>query len=205
MIKLPVLLFRLLFILIFCVTTVYAKGQLLDSLTLDTLTGYVNLQEALKEPDKVVKLVLRKQHLKSFPKEIFQFKNLQYLDLSKNSIKEIPDSIGTLTQLQYLSCSKNGLMHVSKEIGKLHNLVYLNLNQNDLEMLPPQIGNLEKLETLDLWSNNFDEYPASLSNLKALKVIDLRNILISDETQAYLKGLMPKATVYMSPSCKCKW
>lgn len=205
MIKLPAPLFRVLFILIFCLANVYAKAQLLDSLSLDTLTGYVNLQEALKEPDKVVKLVLRKQHLKTFPQEIFQFKNLQYLDLSKNSIKDIPDSIGTLTQLQYFSCSKNGLQHLSKEIGKLHNLVYLNLNQNDLEMLPPQIGNLEKLETLDLWSNNFDEYPASLSNLKSLRVIDLRNILISDETQAYLKGLMPRATVYMSPSCKCKW
>lgn len=205
MIKLPVLRSKFLFIAILCLASLFAKAQLLDSLTLDTLTGHVSLQEALKEPDKVVKLVLRKQHLKTFPKEIFQFKNLQYLDLSKNSINEIPDSISTLTQLQYFSCSKNGLMHVSKEIGKLHNLVYLNLNQNDLELLPPQIGNLEKLEILDLWSNNFDEYPASLANLKSLKVIDLRNILISDETQAYLKGLMPRATVHMSPSCKCKW
>lgn len=205
MIKLPVLQFRLLIIAFLCTANFFAKAQLLDSLSLDTLTGHVSLQEALKEPEKVVKLVLRKQHLKTFPKEIFQFKNLQYLDLSKNSIREIPDSIGTLTQLQYFSCSKNGLMRISKEIGKLHNLVYLNLNQNDLEMLPPQIGNLEKLETLDLWSNNFDEYPASLGNLKALKVIDLRNILISDETQAYLKKLMPNATVHMSPSCKCKW
>lgn len=205
MIKLPALRFKFFVIVMLSLACSFAKAQLLDSLTLDTLTGHVNLQEALKEPDKVVKLVLRKQHLKSFPKEIFQFKNLQYLDLSKNSIKEIPDSIGTLTQLQYFSCSKNGLLNVSKEIGKLHNLIYLNLNQNDLESLPPQIGNLEKLEILDLWSNNFDGYPASLGNLKSLKVIDLRNILISDETQAYLKGLLPKATVYMSPSCKCKW
>lgn len=196
---------KFILILVICFTSIFAKAQLLDSLTLDTLTGHTNLQEALKEPDKVIKLVLRKQHLKSFPKEILQFKNLQYLDISKNSIKELPDSIGTLTNLQYLACSKTGLLHITKEIGKLTNLVYLNFNQNELESLPPQIGNLEKLEMLDLWSNNFDDYPASLSGLKSLKVIDLRNILISDETQAYLKGLMPKATVYMSPSCKCKW
>ena len=181
------------------------KSQMLDSLTLDTLTGYTNLQEALKNPDSVIKLVLRKQHLKSFPKEILQFKNLQYLDISKNSIKELPDSIDLLGKLQYFSCSKTGLERLPKEIGKLTNLVYLNLNQNDLSSLPPQIGNLEKLETLDLWSNNFDEYPESLSNLKSLKLLDLRNILISDETQKYILSLLPKATVYMSPSCKCKW
>jgi Leucine-rich repeat (LRR) protein len=80
----------------------------LDSLTLDTLTGFTNLQEALKNPDAVTKLVLRRQHLKSFPKEILQFKNLQYLDISKNSIAELPDSIDKLINLQYFACSKTG-------------------------------------------------------------------------------------------------
>lgn len=184
---------------------VKAQAQLLDSLTLDTLTGYTSLQEAAKNPDAVVKLVLRKQHLKSFPKEILQFKNLQYLDISKNSIAELPDSIGTLTNLQYFACSKTGLKTLTKEIGKLTNLTYLNLNQNDLERLPPQIGNLEKLEYLDLWSNNFEEYPSSFSSLKSLRMLDLRNILISDEVQASIQNMLPKAKVYMSPSCKCKW
>lgn len=182
-----------------------AKAQLLDSLTLDTMTAYTNLQEALKDPDKVIKLVLRKQRLKSFPYEILKFRNLQYLDVSKNSIETLPDSIDKLINLQYFACSKTGLKQVPKQIGRLTNLTYLNLNQNDLEMLPPQIGNLEKLEILDLWSNNFSEYPSTLSSLKSLKVIDLRNILINDETQEYLQKLMPKAKVYMSPSCKCKW
>lgn len=205
MIKLPALLSKYIILVCICFVSLFTKAQLLDSLSLDTLTAYEDLNEAVKNPNAVVKLVLRKQHLKSFPKEIFLFKNLQYLDISKNSIKEIPDSIGTLTQLQYFACSKTGLQHISKEIGKLQNLVYLNMNQNDLEYLPPQIGNLDKLEILDLWSNNFNEYPESLRNLSSLKVIDLRNILISDETQESLKHLMPKATVHMSPSCKCKW
>jgi Leucine-rich repeat (LRR) protein len=184
---------------------VRAQTQLLDSLSLDTLTGYTNLQEALKNPDAVVKLVLRKQHLKSFPKEILKFKNLQYLDISKNSIEELPDSIGTLTNLQYFACSKTGLQRVTKEIGKLTNLTYLNLNQNDLEYLPPQIGNLEKLEYLDLWSNNFNEYPSTFASLTSLRVLDLRNILISDEVQTSIQTMLPKAKVYMSPSCRCKW
>jgi Leucine-rich repeat (LRR) protein len=199
--------FKVALILLFVLTTkpTNAQNQLLDSLTLDTLTGFTNLQEALKNPEAVVKLVLRKQHLKSFPIEVFKFKNLQYLDISKNSISELPDSINLLSNLQYFACSKTGLNSLPKELGKLTNLIYLNFNQNDLESLPPQIGNLEKLEVLDLWSNNLDEYPSTLSSLKSLKVLDLRNILISDEVQANIMRMLPHAKVYMSPSCRCKW
>ena len=197
--------FKIVFIITLSFSFKISYAQLLDSLALDTMRGYSSIQEAMKDPEAVIKLVLRKQHLKYFPKEILQFKNLQYLDISKNSIAELPDSIYLLSNLQYLACSKTGLEHLPKEIGKLSNLVYLNLNQNDLEMLPPQIGNLEKLEILDLWSNNFDEYPASLSGLKSLKVLDLRNILISDEVQNKIVNMLPRAKVYMSPSCKCKW
>ena len=211
MIKLPAAMckffYKIILIFTFIISTHLLQAQvvLMDSLTLDTLTGFTNLQEALKNPDAVTKLVLRKQHLKSFPKEILQFKNLQYLDISKNSIAELPDSINALSNLQYFACSKTGLQHLNKSIGKLSNLLYLNCNQNDLEALPPQLGNLEKLEILDLWSNNFNEYPSTLSGLKSLKVIDLRNILISDEVQATITNMLPKAKVYMSPSCKCKW
>ncbi len=211
MIKLPVQMCRffskitLIVLITFSVQCVNAQVPLLDSLTLDTLTGFTDLQEALKNPDAVTKLVLRKQHLKSFPKEIYQFKNLQYLDLSKNSIKEIPDSIGILTNLQYFSCFKSGVERLSKDIGKLTNLLYLNLNQNEIEYLPPQIGNLEKLEILDLWSNNLAEYPSSMANLKSLKVLDLRAILMTDELQAQVTSMLPKAKVHMSPSCRCKW
>lgn len=192
-------------LIVFSLFVNIASAQLLDSLTLDSLTGHTDLIEAMKNPDAVIKLVLRKNHLKSFPKEILKFKNLQYLDISKNSISELPDSIGTLSQLQYFACSKTGLKTLNGEIGKLTNLKFLNINQNDLSALPPQIGNLENLEILDAWSNNFDEYPASLKSLKSLRVLDLRNILISDETQLYILSLLPKCTVYMSPSCKCKW
>ena len=182
-----------------------SNAQLLDSLALDTLTPFTSIQEAIKSPDAVIKLILRKQHLKTFPKEILLFKNLQYLDLSKNDIKEIPDGIGVLNNLQYFACYKSGVERLSPDIGKLSNLLYLNLNQNEIEVLPPQIGNLEKLEILDLWSNNLGEYPPSLSNLKSLKVLDLRAILMTDELQNKVEAMLPKAKVYMSPSCRCKW
>jgi Leucine-rich repeat (LRR) protein len=197
--------YKIIFILIFLSAIFTSKAQLLDSLTLDTTFAFTSIEEALKNPDAVVKLVLRKQKFKSFPTEIFKLKNLQYLDISKNSIKYLPDSIGTLKNLQYFSCSKTGLEKIPGEIGQLSNLKYLNLNQNEIEYLPPQIGNLESLEILDLWSNNFSEYPSSLASLTKLKVLDLRNILINEERQNFIKGMLPKTTIYMSPSCTCKW
>ena len=78
----------------FCIaSTSFSQVPLLDSVTLSNYQEYTDLREALTEPDNVIKLSLRKKKYKSFPKEIYQFKNLQYLDLSKNDLKELPDSI----------------------------------------------------------------------------------------------------------------
>ncbi|MCU0433096.1 MAG: leucine-rich repeat domain-containing protein [Bacteroidia bacterium] len=177
---------------------------LLDSLTLDTMPAFTSLAEALKQPDKVVKLVLRKQKLDSFPQAIFQFKNLQYLDLSRNNIHEIPDSIGTLKNLQVLQLSRNKIEYIPRTIGDLSQLRILNINQNELYVIPPQIGKLKKLEVLDLWSNNITVFPDELKDISGnLKVLDLRTILINRETQDRVKAMLPHTKVYFSPPCKC--
>jgi Leucine-rich repeat (LRR) protein len=185
-------------------TKIVAQNQLLDSLTLDTLTAYTNLEQALKSPEKVVKLVLRRNKLKTFPIEIFQFTNLQYLDLSKNNIKEIPSQIGTLKDLQYFSISKNGLEKFPSQIGDLTNLYYLNGNQNELTDLPPEIGQLKNLRNLDLWDNNIDMLPDEIKNCKKLKTLDLRAIMISDAKQDQIHSLLRHTKIYFSPSCKCQ-
>jgi Leucine-rich repeat (LRR) protein len=185
-------------------TTSFSQNGLLDSLTLDTLDSYTSIAEAMKNPDKVIKLELRKKKLKQFPKEIFQFKNLQYLDLSKNSITEIPAEIGELKDLQILIVSKNELETLPKEIGELENLQYLNVNQNEIGSLPPQIGNLKNLKNFDLWSNNVDSFPSEIKNLRKLLVLDLRVILIPDAEQERIQSLLPKTKIYFSPYCKCQ-
>jgi Leucine-rich repeat (LRR) protein len=177
---------------------------LLDSLSLDTTTAYTDLNLALKNPDQVIKLVLRKQKLKAVPKEILQFKNLQYLDLSKNSIKELPEELGTLKNLQYFAASKNSIEVFPPELGKLINLRWLNLNQNEMMLLPPQIGDLVNLEYLDLWSNNLDHFPEEMKNLKKLKSMDLRVILITDTEQSRIQGMLPNTRIFFSANCNCK-
>lgn len=180
------------------------KYPLLDSITLDTMAGYTDLAAAMKEPEKVIKLVLRKQKLQAFPKEIWSFPNLQYLDLSKNQISEFPDSLGQLKNLQVIHLSKNKIESLPRDIGELTNLVVLEINQNELTMLPPQIGKLKKLQYLDLWSNNISIFPDELKEIQDnLKVMDLRVILINYDTQDRIRKLLPKTTIYFSPPCHC--
>ncbi|HLG03478.1 MAG TPA: leucine-rich repeat domain-containing protein [Bacteroidia bacterium] len=200
-------------ILLICITGIClpstAEAQqvripLYDSLTLDTMIGHTDLAAALNEPEKVVKLVLRKEKLKEFPKEIWSFPNLQYLDLSKNQITEFPDTLWKLKNLQMLFLSKNRIVSLPREIGEQSNLFLLNLNQNELISLPPQIGKLKKLKFLDLWSNNISIFPEELKELEDnLLVLDLRVILINHEQQDRIRKLLPKTTIYMSPPCKC--
>jgi leucine-rich repeat protein SHOC2 len=196
-----------LYILIFCLLTNFALAQqgLLDSMTLATYQEYTDLDEAMKNPDEVIKLNLRKKKLKGFPREVLKMKNLQYLDVSKNNIKELPDSIVTLSNLQYLMVSRTGLERLPANIGQLKNLKHLNVNQNEISVLPFSFGDLESLEVADLWSNNLDYFPESMSKLKNLKWMDLRNILIPQVHQENIQAMLPETMIHFSPPCQCSW
>jgi len=188
---------------IFCVQ--FSRAQLLDSVELAMAPEYSDLQEALKNPDAVIRLSLRKQKLKAFPKEILQLRKLQYLDLSKNNIKELPDSITVLQDLQYLIVSRTGLEVLPKNFGGLKNLRHLNLNQNELSVLPYSFGDLENLEVADLWSNNLEYFPDSMNRLKNLREMDLRNILIPAVNQENIQNMLPGTKIHFSPPCNCSW
>jgi len=181
-----------------------AQNALLDSVSLDTISAITSIDEAMKHPLDVIKLDLKRKHLKKFPLEILKCTNLQYLDLGKNNIDEIPHEIGELKDLQYLSLSKNKLQDVPVEIGQLTNLFYLNLNQNDIGSLPPTIGYLVNLRVLDMWSNTIDKFPEEMKNLKNLNYLELRVIMIPDAEQVRLKRLLPETKIEFSPYCKCQ-
>lgn len=193
----------ILIILIAFAFSAKAQVALLDSLTLDTMQAFTSLEAGLKDPDKVIKLVLRKHKLKEFPMDIVKFKNLQYLDLGRNNLKALPPELGGLGSLQVLILSRNSIESLPYEIGQLKSLKILNVNQNELSSLPKTIGDLEKLEYLDLWSNNIDDFPDELKKLKLLKVMDLRVILINNANQKKIQSMLPNTKIFFSPDCKC--
>lgn len=195
---------RLIFLIFFCVLfSASSKCQLLDSAALEATFSYTSIEEAMKNPDAVIRLDLRKAKLKTFPVEIFKLKNLQYLDISKNNIKYVPDSLDMLPNLQYFNASRNRIESVPMTIGKMTNLKWMIWHNNELISLPPQLGNLENLEYLDLWNNNLSIFPETLGKLKKLKVMDLRHILLNDEQQNRLRELLPTTNLLMDRACNC--
>ena len=182
---------------------VAAFTQLLDSAQFHAAPVFTNLNEALQNPEKVYRLNLSKKKLKTFPMEIFKFKNLQELNLSKNKLDSLPEQIGTLTNLQVLNVSGNKLLYLPDSTGELKNLKKLVGSRNSLLAIPKRIGDLQNLEILDLWENDISVFPEELSKLKKLRWMDLRVILIDDNQQERIRQLVPKAKVFFSPSCHC--
>ena len=168
----------------------------------DTI-AFKDLKEALKNPDIVYVLELKRIQGDDFPVEVFQFKNLESLNLSKNSFRSIPYEIGQLKKLRYLNLAKNNIKKLPESIGDLSNLEQLIISQNILTELPRSIGKLKKLKFLDLWSNELDHFPAEIANCESLRTIDMRGILMPDEEHAELKAKAPQAKIYLTPGCNC--
>jgi len=182
-----------------------SSAQLLDSLSLDTVTACTSIHDALNDSTNVLKLDLSKQKLTEFPKELRKLTSLQYLDLSKNKITDLPTWIGELKDLQVLILYKNKIDSLRWQIGELSHLKYLDLNRTDLEKLPRSMGKLKELQTLNLWSDNIGSYPYELKNLSDnLKTLDLRDVLVNDASQKFLKAILPNTTIYFSPICPCE-
>lgn len=177
--------------------------QLIDSAALSVAPIYTTLEDALKNPDTVYRLDLKRSKLKTLPKEIFLLKNLQELNLSKNQLIELPEEIGELINLQLLDISSNDLQSLPASIGKLKKLKKISAGRNEIIAIPAQIGELENLEILDLWDNNLSEFPDEMGKLKKLRWMDLRAILIEDDVQERIQKMLPKTKIHFSPSCNC--
>jgi tetratricopeptide (TPR) repeat protein len=148
--------------------------NMLDLDALENMNGFTSLEEALKNPDAVIKLDLQNNGMKALPPEIGRFRNLQYLNVSRNQLSELPREIGNLSRLQVLNASGNQIDVVPMEIRKLQNMKQLNLATNLLKKLPPEIGNLTKLEFLDASENRLSQVPAAIGLATNLRTVYLR-------------------------------
>ena len=195
---------KILSLFIIIITAVNTQAQLLDSIALSNEPVYNNINEALKNPEKVYKLDLHKKKLKEIPKEVFTFTNLQELNISKNKLTKIPKDIKLLTKLEVFNVSSNDIDSVPAEIGKLINIKSLILNQNIITKLPPEIGNLVKMTFLDLWGNEIQYFPSEITKLQnTLKVLDLRVISIKEPLQEAIEQQLPNTKIFFSLSCNC--
>jgi len=160
---------------------------------------YTSLEEAIKDPEQVLKLDLSGQNLTAIPQEVFQMKNLQFLDVSKNKLAEIPDDIQKLSQLQELDLSANRLTKLSAKIDELAFLQKLDLANNQMTQLPDVMSNLGKLTELNLSENPNLDFKKTLNDLgysRSLKKLTMK--AGSTEVQkeiSKLRKLLPEIVI----------
>lgn len=137
---------------------------------------------------------------KKIPKNIDQFKELTYIDLSYNKIEALTDEIQyeNFTKLSIFKLQNNAITALSTNITKIASLEFLTLSHNPLQSLPDNIGSFTKLkklavdhnrltslplgigelanlEELDLSDNDLTDLPATIGNLASLKKLKLNN------------------------------
>lgn len=166
---------------------------------------FKSLSAALQQPDSVYILELKGKKLTEIPEGVTKLPYLKVLDLGNNKIKMIPDAVLNMESLEELNLSNNKLKALPENIGKMTHLKKLALNRNVIQELPVSIGNMESLEVLELWDNEIGTLPEEMKNLSKLKVLELRGILFSEDQHKHFRELLPNTTIYLSPSCNCKF
>lgn len=148
------------------------SGRILNAAELREAGWFYSLDSALANPDRVYKLSLSGQKMKTLPAEI-----------------------GTLTNLQMLSLSECGLKSLPDELAKCKKLQMISLYHNKLKFLPPYMREFSKLEVLYLGQNRLTEIPIWVGGMGRLRRLDVSRNPITPSELNYIRNMIPKADV----------
>lgn len=160
---------------------------------------YYELEEALRAPEKVKRLVLileserealpdfslfpnleelningKAEHITKFPPSVFTCTKLKLFTMCLTSVETIPKGLGALEDLTEVTLVENNLTELPSDITKLTKLTRLNCAFNRLERLPKNIGQLEQLEVLIANNNAITSLPAGLFRLEKLWKLEIQ-------------------------------
>lgn len=114
--------------------------------------------------------------IKTIPKEINKFKNLQDLSLFNLGIEFLPIEIFDLKKITNLELNDLNIVTIPKEIENLKKLHTIRLKLNKIKKLPDEFNNLENLLCIDLYfCNNLKDFSnIDFSNFKNLKYLTIK-------------------------------
>ncbi|XP_052886911.1 receptor-like protein 6 isoform X1 [Gossypium arboreum] len=156
----------------------------LENLVLDRVnmsdvvpTSFMNLPSSLKQ------LGIKFCNLKGkFPTEIFQFRFLEYVDLSLNSLTGYLPSSNWSSHLKYIDLNDNQFRgSIPASIGNLTKITFLDLSNNEFQgQLPSALFSLKQLTDLVLSNNSLEGLlPTHVRGFQDLKVLCLSNNLLT--------------------------
>lgn len=133
------------------------------------------------------KLDLSENRFTTVPNHIFQFPELEVVNMNRNSIERFPALASeqccelqvNCTNLLELVLSRNQLHSIGPEIGVFSSIVSLSLAFNKLSELPDELGRLSHLRLILLNSNHLEEFPSCLLELPRIRVIDISHNQLS--------------------------
>ena len=107
--------------------------------------------------------------LRSIPKEIGLFKNLETLNFCGCPLRYLPTEITSLSKLKVLRLMECRLNSFPKEILQLSTLKVLSIAGNQITQLPSELGGLTSLENLNISCNQITTVPPELGQLNLLE------------------------------------
>lgn len=137
--------------------------------------------------DNLKELNLSNNRFERFPVELCELDPLEKLDLSYNQIEQVPEDIIELEALHTLLLSHNYL----KTLPSLPSLISLDLSNNLFDVFPLEILSLTSLEILKINQNRFTAIPEEIQQLNNLKELWIN---VSENTPQ-LKEWLPQCTV----------
>lgn len=148
-----------------------------------------SLEEALKDPERVVSLKLSNLGLVTIPDDVAKMVNLRKLDLSENPITgyQLPKPLPNLKKLILKSTIPDPYNLVQLKT-QFPNLESLDLSECHLSTIPNEAIDFPRLTTLNLASNGLCFLPDNIVQLGNLKSLNLSNNTLK-ETGAVIGSL----------------
>ncbi len=164
-----------------------AKKEWRETISNSSLREEFSLSKALKNPDSVYKLNLRRKRMSSIPPEIGKLKNLEVLIISGSTIKSLPDEIEECKNLKSIIANSSKLEEIPATLGNLKKLRTLKIGHCNIKSIPKEIGNIESLWHLSIGDNSIKYVPKELSKLKNLTWLDISDNPIEEFPECILE------------------
>ncbi|UTW61311.1 leucine-rich repeat domain-containing protein [bacterium SCSIO 12741] len=146
---------------------------------------FTDLNEALKDPERVFRLKLSGQKMGEVPESLLVFKNLQMLWLDSVGLKEFDLEKGTFKNLLFLSLMGNQLTDLKIPPGCMSDLNQLYLDDNQLTEFPDVANPFIAITTLSIRQNKITQIPAPCEEWKHLRFLYLDYNPLKNANQAF--------------------